>query len=359
MNPDRIAGLTRLLRTKSCSHILVSDTTDIGYISGFRATNAYLLISSGKRILLSDFRYQQAAEEFISRNPGWVFVPVTTSDFSFLKPLVPRGSALGVQSNVLSVDAHGRLRRTLRGASVVKLSGAVAALSVPKTHAEIRTIGRCAAMADKALAYTIARIKTGMTEKEAVRILEQRCRSLGSDGPAFDTIVLFGARTALPHGIPTSVRLRRGDLVLFDFGCTIDGLRSDLTRTVVMGKASPEQRKIYGVVRAAQRTARQGIKAGMRASSVDSLARHVIENAGYGNYFGHATGHGVGYRIHEEPRLSAANRSILKEATVVTVEPGIYIPGVGGVRIEDMVVLARGGARLLSHFPRTLMELDT
>jgi Xaa-Pro aminopeptidase len=196
-----------------------------------------------------------------------------------------------------------------------------------------------------------------MTERQVRDLLEEQCRKHGSEGPAFDTIVLFGRRSALPHGVPTNARLRDGDFVLFDFGCTIDGLRSDITRTFVKGTASARQRQVYRTVQEAQRLARRGVRARVSCATVDRLAREHIDRAGFAQCFGHATGHGVGYRIHEGPRVSATAASRLPEGCVVTVEPGIYIPSLGGVRIEDMVCVTRTGARILTGFPRRLMEI--
>jgi Xaa-Pro aminopeptidase len=169
--------------------------------------------------------------------------------------------------------------------------------------------------------------------------------------------VLFGARTALPHGTPTSRRLKRGDWILFDFGCTLGGLCSDMTRTFVMGPAAARQKEVYRTVQRAQAKARRGLWAGMGLAKVDGLARSLIEEAGYGSFFGHATGHGVGLRIHEAPRIGPRSRGKVPRGAVVTIEPGIYIPKFGGVRIEDTLYVGGEGPRLLTRFSRGLMEL--
>jgi Xaa-Pro aminopeptidase len=197
-----------------------------------------------------------------------------------------------------------------------------------------------------------------MTEQEAAGELEGLCRQQGSSGPSFETIVLFGPRSALPHGVPSGARLRRGDWVLMDFGCMIDGFCSDMTRTSVAGGASGRQREIYNAVLLAQAKGRDAVRAGVAASDIDKAARDSIAAHGFGDHFGHATGHGVGRRIHEAPRVASNSHVKLGDGAVVTVEPGVYIDGFGGVRIEDMVAATPGGAHLLTRSPRHLVEID-
>jgi Xaa-Pro aminopeptidase len=196
-----------------------------------------------------------------------------------------------------------------------------------------------------------------MTELDIMRILENLCAEYGSEKPAFDTIVLFGKRSALPHGRPGKRRLRAGDFVLVDFGCTVNGFCSDMTRTFVYGRASNEQREIYGIVFQAQSRARKAARAGLTGKELDAVARDLITKNGYSDFFGHGTGHGIGLRVHESPRVNKKNDAALPENCVVTIEPGIYIPNMGGVRIEDMAVLQKHGAAALTHSPRKLVEL--
>lgn len=355
---ERLKRARALLRRYGCTHILVSDTVDVRYICGFRSSNAYLLISRNQSLLLTDFRYQQTAERFCARTGIWKLVLLGESMYSSFAEHIPPGSALGIQSESMTVDSLDRLKRKLRRVKTIKLGGAVSALSEPKTDTEISHMRRAASIGSRALKQTLAELRRGITEKEVATILEAHCRELGSEGPSFDTIVLFGTRSALPHGTPSNARLKNGDWILFDFGCTVKGFCSDMTRTVIAGTPSTRQREIYNTVRTAQRHARTNVRAGLKGSTVDALARETIDKAGFGEYFGHATGHGVGLRIHEGPRLSRTNTARLPQRAVVTVEPGIYIPRVGGVRIEDMVALRSRDSRLLTHFPRHLIEID-
>jgi Xaa-Pro aminopeptidase len=217
---------------------------------------------------------------------------------------------------------------------------------------------QAARIGDRAFDDLRRRIRTGMTEKETAMLLEDRCRKHGSEKPSFDTIVLFGRRAALPHGRPSDVGLKSGDWVLCDFGCTVNGFCSDMTRTFVMGKAAARQKKIYDIVLRAQENGKAAVTAGAKACDVDKACRRVISNAGYGKLFGHATGHGVGLRIHEKPRIGKNDNTILRKGTVITVEPGIYSPEFGGVRIEDMVVVRDNGCEVITNAPRLIEAQD-
>jgi Xaa-Pro aminopeptidase len=345
------------MHSQECNHILVSDSIDVRAVGGFSSSNAYLLLSDSKQLLFTDFRYASAATDFCRANPPWNFIPVAETGFSFLREHLPGGSVVGIESNTMTLDTYRALRAQLKGVKLKFLGSAVSALAVVKSEEEVKLMRRCARIGEQALHFTLEQLRCGMSERDVKSILEQECLRLGSQKPSFDTIVLFGARSALPHGVPSSRRLVLGDWVLFDFGCMIDGLCSDMTRTVVMGRASEQQRRIYDTVLKAQNAARKNICAGMPASTADAFARDIITQAGYGERFGHATGHGVGYRVHEEPRVSTKNHQPLPVGAVVTVEPGIYIPGFGGVRIEDMVYLKGEQSTLLTRFPRNLIEV--
>lgn len=355
---DRLHAARSLLRKQGCSHVLVTDVIDCEYLSGFRASSVFILLSKNQQFLFTDFRYRQAATSFCDHHPEWKFVEITESSFSELSPLVPKGSAIGVQSNSLTVDRYEHLRKACRGSRIVKLSTKITDLFYAKKAPEIRAMSQAARAGDHALHEILPTITLGITEEQVRTRLEAACRSHGSSGPSFETIVLFGDRSALPHGVPSKRRLKRGDWILFDFGCTINGFCSDMTRTFVAGRATTEQKRIYDVVKRAQEKGRASVRPGIAASDVDRVTREQIEHEGFGEKFGHATGHGVGRRIHEGPRVSRKDSTILQEGMVVTVEPGIYLPTFGGVRIEDMVAVTSRGGRVLTHFPRELMELD-
>jgi Xaa-Pro aminopeptidase len=259
---------------------------------------------------------------------------------------------------VLTIDQFGQLRRALTKVRFVKLPPSFSDILVPKTEHELRSMKQAAAIGDRAFFDMRRGLRIGMTETEAAHFIEDRSRKYGSEKPSFDTIVLFGSRTALPHGRPSGARLKRGDWVLCDFGCTVNGFCSDMTRTLVMGKASARQKKIYGIVLRAQESGKAVVTAGARACDVDKACRQVISGEGFGKMFGHATGHGVGIRIHERPRIGKNDNTILRAGTMITVEPGIYIPAFGGVRIEDMVIVRVCGSEVITNAPRALIEAE-
>ena len=357
MPHPRLTAALKILRDHRCTHLLVSDTVDVEYISGFSSSHALLLISPKRNLLFTDFRYREAAESFCKRERDWQFVLIKESDFSSIAAETAPRSRIGFQSDVVTVDELKKMEKAIARATFVPIAGDVTDIAIVKTAAEVAAMKKAAAIGDKALAHILRSLKPGATEQATARALERLCGDLGSEKPSFDTIVLFGARSAMPHGRPGSTRLKKGDFVLVDFGCTVKGFCSDMTRTAVFGKASTRQREIYATVKRAQTAARKAARSGMAASALDAVARDIISQAGFGEAFGHGLGHGVGRRIHERPRVSTKTPTPLLPGSVVTIEPGIYLPGIGGVRIEDMVVLNSRGARLLTSSPRDLLEI--
>ena len=226
-----------------------------------------------------------------------------------------------------------------------------------KDEGEVHLILEAAGVATRALERTLPQVKAGMTELAVAGVLEKALRDEGSEGFPFPSIVASGPRSALPHAHSSPRQVEHGDFLLMDFGAVVNGYCSDVTRTVVVGRASVEQRDVYEVVRVANERAAGGVRAGMAGRDADAIARHYIERAGFGELFGHSLGHGIGLEVHEAPRLARTADGALPEGAVVTIEPGIYRPGWGGVRIEDDVVLGAEGPHILTQFPRELMEL--
>lgn len=353
---SRIKAVRRIIVEHQCTHALVTDAADVFYISGFRSSGATLLVAPRHLELFADFRYKEAAIEFC-KDGKWKFSLIEGGGFKYLNKKIRPLSVVGIQSDAVTIDQYQDLKDSLPGVKFVPLSGEVAEIAVRKLPAEVECMKAAAHIGDKALKALMPHIKSPVTEVGLARTLDGICVEFGSEKPAFDTIVLFGERSALPHGHPGDRKLREGDFVLIDFGCTVDGFCSDMTRTFVYGAVSGKQRNIYDAVLRAQRCASLAARAGMRCCDLDAVARSSIADSGYGEYFGHGTGHGVGLRIHEKPRVAPGVEAVLPENSVVTIEPGVYIPGVGGVRIEDMVVLQKGGATALTHSPRKLIEL--
>jgi Xaa-Pro aminopeptidase len=356
MLQSRIRAVRKIISGRQCTHALVTDPIDVEYISGFRASNAALLISPLRLELFTDFRYKEAASEFC-RYSKWKFTLMEESSFNYLKNKIGSGAVVGFQSDAVTIDRYRELKKALPKTKFVPLSSEVADIAVQKLDREIASMKAAARIGDKAFKALLPQIKKSMTELELARLLENICADFGSERPAFETIVLFGERSALPHGHPGERKLAGGDFILMDFGCTVNGFRSDMTRTVVYGEPSDVQRNIYNVVNKAQSAARAAARAGITGSELDGAARGPITESGFGEFFGHATGHGVGLRVHEKPRLGKNNETVLPENCVVTIEPGIYIPATGGVRIEDMAALNKKGSALLTHSTRKLIEL--
>jgi Xaa-Pro aminopeptidase len=357
--PDsRINEIKRCLNRHNLSHILISDLIDIEYISGFKASNVTLLISSRRHIIFTDFRYRDVAQKFCRKNTLWQFVEIKGKDYSFLKVFIKGRKRVGIQANVLTIEEYDNLKKRLKGVKLVKLGADISDISIIKKKSEIRLLQRAAAIGDKSFNALIQLIKQGMTEKNVADILLGLCKENGSEKPSFDPIVLFGSNSALPHGMPSKRKLKSGDWILFDFGCTVQGFGSDITRTVVFGTASKRQKEVYSIVKAALGNACTAVRPGVKAGTIDRCARSVIEDAGYGDAFGHATGHGVGLRrVHENPRINKDNERVLEKGMVFTIEPGIYLPRFGGVRIEDMVVVTEKGSRALTKATRDLLEI--
>jgi Xaa-Pro aminopeptidase len=353
----RIKAVRQILKNRHCTHLLVSDPVDAEYVSGFRASRVYLLISASHALLCTDFRYEQEARRFCSRNRQWQFCRIKGPGYSFLSAHARRAWRVGIQSDVVTVEEMAELKKTLRGARIVRIPGAVQAVAGVKTRPEIASIAAAGCCCQEAYSRFRRCLKPGMTEQEAAALLNALCRKCGSEKEPFDTIVLFGAGTALPHGRPGKRRLRRGHLVLADFGCTINGLCSDITRTVCCGRPSPRQKKMYALVKKAQMAALAAARRDVTGGDVDNAGRAIIAKAGFGRCFGHSLGHGLGRRVHEPPRIAAKSQDILEQGSVFTLEPGIYLPGWGGIRIEDMVVMTRTGAKLITSSPETLEEI--
>jgi Xaa-Pro aminopeptidase len=304
--------------------------------------------------MFTDFRYQTAAHDFSRKNPQWRLHIIGERSFNFLCPFLTRQSRLGVQSDRISVETHTQIGNECSGIHIIPVPGEISRIGIPKFRDEIKSISRAARIADRAYGRIRAQLIPGVTEIEIARKLDSLCSAMGSEGPSFPTVVLFGKRSALPHGIASHKRLKSGEIVLCDFGCTVHGFASDMTRTCIIGEPSEVQRRIYNIVYTAQQRARRAVRAGVDAAQIDTIARDYIEQKGYGEYFRHATGHGVGLRVHELPRIGARSKEKLRDSSVITVEPGIYLPWIGGVRIEDMVLVGERRSRIITHSARNM-----
>jgi len=340
--------------------LLVTSLPNIRYLTGFSGTSALLLVTQRELILITDFRYAtQVAEEV--RDLAKVRIePVSlwTGLWSTLAAATST-NALGFESaHIVHRDFQRLLENSGGGARQWRPRvNAVERLRESKDAEEVAFIRRAAEIAVDALEETIPQIAAGMTELEVAGVLEKALRDAGSEGFPFPSIVASGPRAALPHARSSSRVIQAGDFLLLDFGAEYRGYCSDITRTLVVGAATGEQRAVYEVVRQANALAAGSVRAGMTGQDADALARGYIEREGFGEAFGHGLGHGLGLEVHEAPRLARTAEGTLALGAVVTIEPGVYRPGWGGIRIEDDVHLGAGGPEILTDFTRELIEV--
>ncbi|MBN1130883.1 MAG: aminopeptidase P family protein [Chitinispirillaceae bacterium] len=353
----RYAQARALMREHGCSRLLISDPVDVEYLSSFHSSYAFILLSRGTKTLVTDSRYQEEARRFLRKNPSWRSRIIAAGDCSFVAGRSGEKAVIGFQSDVVTVDQLHRFKKAAPRARFVPIPACVSDLASSKSKRELLWLEQAARAGEKALALLRRRLQKGISEQEAAALLDMLCARFGSQRPAFPTIVLFGPRTAMPHGRPGHTRLKKGDLVLIDFGCACNGFCSDMTRTFVCGRANARQKRIHAIVANAQEQARAAVRPGAAARTIDQAGRSVIDKAGFGKSFGHSLGHGLGRRVHESPHISAASKDLLQEGNVIAIEPGIYLPGFGGVRIEDMVLVTGTGFRPLTRFCRDLIEL--
>lgn len=350
--------LEKILHDKKADAILVSDGYNMHYISGFRGATGYLYLTGQRKVLMTDSRYTtQASEE----TEGYEILEAGggTGYAELLGKQLAKDHIRAIcyeDNQMICADFH-KLREACGKAEWVPLGDSLNSLRMVKTEVELAKIANAQSIADKAFSYILDEIKPGVTELAIAAKLEYFMKEQGASGTSFDTIVASGLHSAMPHAIPSEKKIREGDFVTMDFGCIWDGYCSDMTRTVVVGKASEKQKEIYSIVLEAQRAALHVIRAGLTGAQVDKAARDLIAGAGYGEYFGHGLGHGVGLFIHEEPRLSPNCHTKLEKGMIQTVEPGIYLPEFGGVRIEDMVVITEDGCRNFTQSPKELIQL--
>jgi Xaa-Pro aminopeptidase len=350
----RTAAARRGIARAGLDGLLVSHLVNIRYLCGYSGSAGLLLVTGSGSTFLTDFRYQEQVKREVH---GARCVIITADLYTDLlgQPDLGRLRRLGFESQHLTFDRYQFLRKGLK--AVMPTAGLVEQLREVKQPAEISAIAGAARIADRAFALIVREIRPGMTELAIAARLEYLMKSLGAQRPSFETIVGSGPNGALPHAKPGPRKVRKGDFIVLDFGAFHNGYCSDMTRTVVLGKPSDAHKRIYGMVRDAQLAGLRAVRAGVSGKQADAAARGVIERAGHGQRFGHGLGHGVGLEVHERPRLGRLSDDRLAAGNVVTVEPGVYLPGWGGVRIEDLVVVTTTGNRVLSRSTKELIAI--
>ena len=352
----RTERLVGELESSELDCLLVTGRADLRYLTGFTGSNGLALVGPDVRLFVTDFRYvEQAATEV---GAGYERVQASGPLVGGLAEHLPGRSALrlGFDDAELTVRAHNRLRDGLpAGVELRSAAGLVKGLRAVKEPAEIQAITAAARLADEALEAVLTSGITGRSERELALALEYEMRTRGAEGVAFAPIIAAGPHGARPHAEPRDVAVRAGELVVFDWGARVEGYLSDCTRTVAAGEPGAEAREVYELVRTAQATGRRAVQAGASAAEVDRQARVVIADAGYGEYFGHGLGHGVGLEAHESPSLNARSQDLLEAGNVITVEPGVYLPGRLGVRIEDLILVTEGAGELLTQLDHQLL----
>ncbi len=347
----------RALRKAGVDALLVSDITNVTYLTGFTGDDSYLLVRPDGEVVLSDLRYTTQLGE---QCPG-LDLRMRRRGVSMLELTVKvlRRAAirrLGIEGDSMTVSLRDQIADKLPRLEIVPTTGVVERFRQIKDRHEIAQIRRAVWYAEKAFGVLRATLRPEKTEKEVADELEYHLRRFGARRSGFPAIVAVGPRAALPHAPPTDRQIGSSDFVLVDWGADAGLYKSDLTRVLVTGRISPKLQRVYRVVLNAQRKAIAAIRPGAAAREVDRIAREAIAKAGFGRHFGHGLGHGLGLQVHEAPRLGANSRVVLKRGMVVTVEPGVYLPGWGGVRIEDDVLVTRAGHEVLTSVPRELEE---
>jgi Xaa-Pro aminopeptidase len=356
MISSRLAALRRRI-AEVCPEtpvdaMLVTGAENRRYVSGFTGSAGLLLVTAREALLLTDFRYVEQAK---GQSPDFEIVKIEGQPWPDVAEQAQRLGVgrVGFESEDLTVDAHLRLQEALKetapNVQTVALRGVVEALRVAKAAGEIALIRKSVEIADRAFETVAAGLRPGVTEREVAWRLEVEMRERGADSLGFPTIVAAGPNGAMPHHRPSNRPIQRGEPIIIDMGCRLDGYNSDMTRTIVLGEPDARFWEIYQLVLRAQQACEDGLKAGMLGKDGDQLARDVIEAAGHGDHFGHGAGHGVGLQVHENPYFSRTRGDMeVPEGAVMTVEPGIYLPGWGGVRIEDMLVVGTARCQVLT-----------
>ena len=350
---ERLTRLRTELAKTEAEAFYISGAPNVAYFTGKKGNDCALYVTQKEAFIITDFRYREMAGE-LTWLTFWEWgTGRSTYDFINSRP----EKAIGVEKDRLQLSVYLDLLAKCPEKKIVPLKDIVLELREVKDGYEVEATKKACAVAMKAFDHMCEYLRPGLTEKEAAAELEHFMKMNGADDLSFDTILITGAKTSYPHGVPGNDVIKKGDFVTMDYGCKVDGYCSDETRTVAIGSATQEMKDVYEIVLEAQLTACNNIKAGMTGKECDALARNVIENAGYGEFFGHSLGHGTGLEIHENPRYAQTWDKPIKAGTIVSIEPGIYLPKKFGVRIEDLALVTDNGIINFVTAPKELIIL--
>lgn len=336
---------------------LVKNLPNIRYISGFSGSAASILITKEASHFITDFRYKSQSAKEVSRDFD-ILIYVQNS-MLYLKDMILKHKLkrIGFESNFLTYNDAENLRKEFSEVEFVPVDSLIENIIICKNENEIELTKKAVEITDRTFTELLKIIKPGMSEREVSAHISYLHKTFGADGDSFDSIVASGERSAFPHARPTDKKILSGELLKLDFGCTYEGMKSDMTRTIAVGSISEECRNIYAIVKEAQQRALDTVKAGINTKVLDASARDFIKEKGFGNNFGHGLGHGLGYDIHERPSVNERSDYILEVNNIITIEPGIYVEGLGGVRIEDDVIVKENGCEILNKSSKELINI--
>ncbi len=352
---NRVDKLREKMKAEGIASFLITSPYNLRYLTGFTGTTGVALIGLEEAFFITDFRYtEQAAKQCV----GYEIVKNVGPILEVVADLVESKTIenLAFEESFVAFRQYVELE-TLLEVDLIPVSGMIEELREIKDESEIAIVEKACEIADKAFSHILTYIKPGMTEIQVANELDFYMRSLGASGVSFETIVASGLRSAMPHGVASDKVIEQGDMITIDFGCYYNGYVSDMTRTISLGEPSDKLREIYEIVKEAQQRVLDAAKPGMSGIELDAIARDYIASKGYGEAFGHSTGHGIGLEIHEGPNVSKLAEKAFVPGNIITNEPGIYLPGIGGVRIEDDMLVTENGIKRLTHSEKELIIL--
>jgi Xaa-Pro aminopeptidase len=352
---DRLERMRQRMREENIDTFVVLRPENGRYLSGFSGGEATLVITLERSFLVTDFRYIEQAKE---QAPNFEIVKTGNDHFLTISEIGLQSQRVGFEGDFITYTDYEKLKQAFAHSELLSLPSLVNNLRSIKDEQEISIIRRAVQIADQAFAEVLKTIEVGQTEEEIGLNLEFSMRRLGASGGSFEFIVASGVRGAMPHGTASAKSVQVGEFLTMDFGAIYQGYCSDITRTIFLGEPTEKHREIYALVLEAQRAGIRAVAPGQTGKEVDTVARKIIEDAGFGEYFGHGLGHSVGLAIHEGPNFNQREERVLEQGMVLTVEPGVYIPDWGGVRIEDMVLVTENRCEVLTQAPKELIILN-